>query len=271
MPVPCGLILMVIPMKDTSIELLYHKDKSRYTRYICLPKQMDRNESVAALRHGLMSTKLSQIDGMIEKFITSAKNFKRLERKAIKEAFEASVFGDIDDGPNLYLPHPELGSKKKPVAPVVVEDDEHSMDDEDFFKEVTAGKAETQRLWEENKKKNTKGKKKIVQTAPSKQSDNSTTAQREKLLGSSIRVETARRSREAEKLLKKRPHAPEKIAPTPPPRVAPAPVGEDSSSGDDDRCSSGNETSDAEPLSDAPGTSKTPTRPSANLLIWLAC
>ncbi|KAL3678118.1 hypothetical protein R1sor_021074 [Riccia sorocarpa] len=153
---------------------------------------------------------------------------------------------------NLYLPHPELGSKKKSVALVVVDDDDDSMDDEDFFKKVTTGKVETQRLWEENKKKNTKGKEKVVQTAPLKKSDNSITAPREKLLGSSIHAETALRSREVEKLPKKHPHAHEKIAPTPPPHAAPALVGEDSSYGDDDHSSSDNETSDAEPLSDAP-------------------
>ncbi|KAL3697092.1 hypothetical protein R1sor_011168 [Riccia sorocarpa] len=161
-PVPCGLILMVIPTKDSSIELLCHKDKSKYTRYIYLPKQMDRKESVVALGHSLLSAKHSHIAGMIEKFITSAKNFKLLEREAIKDALEAGVFGDIDDYPNLYLPHPELGSKKKRAAPGFVDEDEESMDDEDFFKEVSAGKAETARLWEENKKKSGKGKEKVV-------------------------------------------------------------------------------------------------------------
>ncbi|KAL3689829.1 hypothetical protein R1sor_016138 [Riccia sorocarpa] len=126
------------------------------------------------------------------------------------------------------------------------------MDEEDFFKEFTAGKAKTQRLWEENKKKSGKGKEKVVQTAPSKKSDNTVLGPKEKLLGSSIRAETARISREAEKLPKKCPHAVEKIAPIHPPRAAFAPVDDVSSSGDDDRSSSGNETSDIEPLSDAP-------------------
>ncbi|KAL3677643.1 hypothetical protein R1sor_027591 [Riccia sorocarpa] len=105
---------------------------------------------------------------MTEKFITSAKNFKLLEREAIKEALEADVFGDIDDDPNLYLPHPELGSKKKLFEPVFADEDEVSMDDEDFFKEVGAGKAETAGLWENNKKKSIKGKEKVVETVPSK-------------------------------------------------------------------------------------------------------
>ncbi|KAL3700345.1 hypothetical protein R1sor_018367 [Riccia sorocarpa] len=178
---------------------------------------MDRKESVAALGHGLLSAKQSQIAGMIEKYITSAKNFKLLEREAIKEALEAAVF--------------------------------------DFFEEVSACKAETQRLWEENKKKSGKGKDKVIQTAHSKNSDNTIPAPNEKLLGSSIRVETARLSREAEK----RPHIAEEIALTPPPRAAPAPVDDESSFGDDNRSSSENETSDVEPLSDAPGTSKTIT------------
>ncbi|KAL3681424.1 hypothetical protein R1sor_024380 [Riccia sorocarpa] len=192
---------------------------------------------------------------MIEKFITSAKNFKLLEREAIKEALEVGVFGDIDDDPNLYLPHPKIGSKKKLAAPVVLEDDEESMDEEDFLKEVTAGKAETARLREENKKKGVKGKEKVVPTALSKKSDNNPPAPEEKLLGSSIRVETARLSREAEKISKKRPHASEKIASTPPPRAAlpPAPVDPEFSSGDDEHSSSGNESLEAEPVSDAPG------------------
>ncbi|KAL3699056.1 hypothetical protein R1sor_017078 [Riccia sorocarpa] len=162
---------------------------------------------------------------MIEKFITSAKNFKLLEREAIKESLEAGVFGDIEGDPNLYLPHPEIGSKKKPSAPVVVEDDEESMDEQDFFKEVTGGRAEIARLWEENKKKG------------------------------------------AEKLSKKRPHVPEKIASTPPPRAAPAPAPVDNefSSGDEEQSSSGNESCEAEPLSDAPGPSKTQKRPSTKL------
>ncbi|KAL3690830.1 hypothetical protein R1sor_004481 [Riccia sorocarpa] len=245
---------MVIPTKDTSIELLCHKDKSKYVRYVCMPKQMDRKESVAALGHGLLSAKTSQIGGMIEKFITSAKNFKLLEREAIKEALEAGVLGDIDGDPNLYLPHPEIGSKKKLYAPVVVEDDEDSMDDEDFF-EVTAGQAETARLWEKNKKKSVNGKEKVVPTAPSKKSDNNPPAPKEKLLGSSIRVESARLTREAEKLPRKCPHVLEKIDTTPPPRVAPAPatVDHEFSSGDEEQSSSGNESSEAEPLSDAPG------------------
>ncbi|KAL3700590.1 hypothetical protein R1sor_018612 [Riccia sorocarpa] len=226
-PVPCGLILMVIPTKDTSIELLCHKDKSKYIRYVCMPKQMDRKESVAALGHGLLSAKTSQIGGMIEKFITSAKNFKLLEREVIKEALEAGVFGDIEGDPNLYLPHPEIGSKKKPSAPVVVEDDEDSMDEEDFFKEVTAGQAETSRLWLENKKKSVKGKEKVVPTAPSKKSENNPPTPKEKLLGSSIRAESARLTREAEKLPRKRPHVPEKIDTTPPPHGAPAPAAVD--------------------------------------------
>ncbi|KAL3702023.1 hypothetical protein R1sor_020045 [Riccia sorocarpa] len=191
---------------------------------------------------------------MIEKFITYAKNFKLLEREAIKEALEVGVFGDIDGDPNLYLPHPELGSKKKPAGPIIVEEDEESMDDEDSFKEVTAGKAETARLWEENKKKSVKGKEKVVQTAHSKKSDNNPPAPKEKLLGSSIRAETARLSREAKKLPKKRPHAVEKISSTPPPRAAPAPIDPESSSGDDEHSSSGNESSEAEPLSDTPGS-----------------
>ncbi|KAL3678855.1 hypothetical protein R1sor_021811 [Riccia sorocarpa] len=225
--VPRGLILMVIPAKDTSIELLCHKDKSKYVRYVCMPKQMDKKESVAALGHGLMSAKTSigmfhQIGGMIEKFITSAKNFKLLEREAIKEALEAGVFGDIDGDPNLYLPHPEIGSKKKPSAPIVVEDDEESMDDQDFFKEVTAGQAETARLWEENKKKDVKGKEKVVPTTPSKKSNNNPPTPKEKLLGSSIRADSARLTREPEKLPRKRPHVVEKIASTPPSRAAPA-------------------------------------------------
>ncbi|KAL3678144.1 hypothetical protein R1sor_021100 [Riccia sorocarpa] len=255
-PVPCGLILMVIPTKDTSIELLCHKGKSKYVRYVCMPKQMDRKESVAALGHGLMSAKTSQIGGMIEKFITYAKNFKLLEHEAIKEALEAGVFGDIDGDPNLYLPHPEIGLKKKPAAPVVVEDDEESMDEQDFFKEVTAGQAETARLWEENKKKGVKGKEKIVPTAPSKKSDNNPPAPKEKLLGSSIRAESARLTREAEKLPRKRPHVAKKIAFIPPPSAAPAPapVDPEFSSGDDEQSSSGNESSEAEPLSDAPGS-----------------
>ncbi|KAL3698489.1 hypothetical protein R1sor_012565 [Riccia sorocarpa] len=133
----------------------------------------------------------------------------------------------------------------------------HSMEEEDFFKKVTASKAETQRLWEKYKKKSNKGKESVVHTAPSKKSDNTVPAPKEKLLGSSIRAETARITREAEKLPKKRPHAAEKIALTPPSRAALAPVDDESSSGDDDRSSSGNETSDVEPLSDSPGTSKT--------------
>ncbi|KAL3676229.1 hypothetical protein R1sor_026177 [Riccia sorocarpa] len=254
-PVPCGLILMVIPTKDTSIELLCHKDNGQYVRYVCMPKQMDKKESVAVLGHGLLSAKTSQIGGMIEKFITSAKKFKLLEREAIKEALEAGVFSDIEGDPNLYLPHPEIGSKKKPSAPVVVEDDEESMDKQDFFKDVTAGRTETARLWEENKKKGGKGKEKMVSTAPSKKSDNNPPAPKEKLLASSIRFESARLTREAEKLPKKRPHVPEKIASTPPPRAAPAPAPVDNefSSGDEEQSSSGNESFEGEPLSDAPG------------------
>ncbi|KAL3686930.1 hypothetical protein R1sor_013239 [Riccia sorocarpa] len=108
---------------------------------------MDRKESVSALGYGLLSAKTSQIGGMIEKFITSAKNFKLLEREAIKETLEA--------------------------------DDEDSMDDEDFFKEMTADQAETARLWEENKKKSVKGKEKVVPTALSKIGQQSSSAQGE--------------------------------------------------------------------------------------------
>ncbi|KAL3690580.1 hypothetical protein R1sor_016889 [Riccia sorocarpa] len=69
------------------------------------------------------SMSLVDIACMIEEFITFAKNFKLVEREAIKEALETGVFGDIDDGPNLYLPHPEIGSKKKLTAPIFADDD----------------------------------------------------------------------------------------------------------------------------------------------------
>ncbi|KAL3680900.1 hypothetical protein R1sor_023856 [Riccia sorocarpa] len=119
---------LTLPIKDAALALWKHSNPNPVRFDI-----MDKKESVVALGHGLLSAKTSQIGGMIEKFITSAKNFKLLEREAIKKALEAGVFGDIEGDPNLYLPHPEIGSKKKLSAPVVVEDDEESMDEHDFF------------------------------------------------------------------------------------------------------------------------------------------
>ncbi|KAL3677795.1 hypothetical protein R1sor_020751 [Riccia sorocarpa] len=205
------------------------------------------------------TAKSFQISVVINNLLRKQSGYRLLERECIKRALSSGVFGVLQKDAATYLPHPEVASSAKPRKPSAAVVESESDEEREIARDIKASQRhEAERMAEAKAFKAAKNAKSaksamdkgkaVVQDAPKKKRTDSTSAPREKLLGSSMVAEKARLSRESNTETGKRKRE-SQATPPPPPRNA---VTEETSEEEEENSSNRDQADATDSGSDSP-------------------